>query len=68
MGWGKFKPLLTDSIVSALEPVRSKYNEIMTDKTYLDSVLKQGKEKAELVANQTLQRVKDGLGYLSINN
>ncbi len=68
MGWGKFKPLLTDSIVSALEPIQTKYNEIMTDKTYLDSVLTQGKEKAEVVANQTLQRVKDDLGYLSINN
>ncbi len=64
MGWGKFKPLLTDSIISALEPIQNKYNEIMTDKTYLDSVLKEGQEKAESVANKTLGRVKDGLGYL----
>lgn len=68
MGWGKFKPLLTDATINALTPIQTQYNEIMTDKTYLDSVLKDGKEKAESVANVTLQRVKDALGYLIINN
>ena len=56
MGWGKFKPLLTDAIVATLEPIHSKYNDIMSDKSYLNSVLKEGKEKAEHVANQTLKR------------
>lgn len=64
MGWGKFKPLLTDSMISALEPIQTKYKEIMTDKTYLDSVLKEGEEKAKSVADVTLKRVKDALGYL----
>jgi tryptophanyl-tRNA synthetase len=68
MGWGKFKPLLTDATINALTPIQTKYNEIMIDKIYLDSVLKDGKEKAESVANVTLQRVKDALGYLVINN
>jgi tryptophanyl-tRNA synthetase len=68
MGWGKFKPLLTDATIEALTPIQTKYNEIMTEKGYLDQVLKQGKEKAESVANETLQRVKDALGFLTINN
>jgi tryptophanyl-tRNA synthetase len=66
MGWGKFKPLLTDATINALIPIQNKYQEIMADKTYLDSVLREGKEKAESVANITLQRVKDAFGYLSI--
>jgi len=64
MGWGKFKPLLTDTVIEALQPIQTKYAEIMADKTYLDSVLRDGREKAESVANVTLQRVKDALGYL----
>jgi tryptophanyl-tRNA synthetase len=68
MGWGKFKPLLTDAIINALTPIQTKYNEIMTDKNYLDSVLKEGKEKAENVANITLKRVKNALGYLIITS
>lgn len=68
MGWGKFKPLLMDATITALTPIQTKYQEIMTEKGYLDSVLKEGKEKAETVANITLKRVKDALGYLTIDN
>jgi len=64
MGWGKFKPLLTDTVIEALQPIQTKYAEIMADKAYLDSVLKDGREKAENVANVTLKKVKDALGYL----
>ncbi len=64
MGWGKFKPLLTDTVIEALQPIQNTYAEIMADKSYLDSVLKEGREKAENVANATLKRVKDALGYL----
>ncbi|NJN74153.1 MAG: tryptophan--tRNA ligase [Limnothrix sp. RL_2_0] len=64
MGWGQFKPLLTDTVITALEPIQSKYNELTADPTYLDQVLRDGREKAETVADQTLQRVKDALGFL----
>lgn len=64
MGWGKFKPLLTDTVIEALQPIQTKYAEIMGDKAYLDSVLRDGREKAENVANATLTRVKDAFGYL----
>ncbi|ACK66083.1 tryptophanyl-tRNA synthetase [Rippkaea orientalis PCC 8801] len=65
MGWGKFKPLLTETTIEALKPIQLKYQEIMDNKDYLDSVLREGKEKAETVANQTLTRVKEALGYLA---
>jgi len=64
MGWGQFKPLLTETTIAALEPIQSKYFELIEDRGYLDSVLKQGQEKAESVADRTLSRVKEALGYL----
>ncbi|MBF2058464.1 MAG: tryptophan--tRNA ligase [Cyanobacterium sp. T60_A2020_053] len=64
MGWGKFKPLLTDATIEALTPIQQKYQEIVADRSYLDSVLQQGQEKAEIVANATLKRVKQALGFL----
>lgn len=64
MGWGQFKPLLTDTVVAALEPIQTKYNELTADKTYLDQVLRDGRLRAEEVANTTLARVKDALGFL----
>ena len=64
MGWGQFKPLLTEITVESLKPIQDKYQEIMDNKDYLNSVLKDGAAKAEEVANTTLSRVKDALGYL----
>jgi tryptophanyl-tRNA synthetase len=63
MGWGQFKPLLADTVVAALEPIQQKYTEIMAEEGYLQSVLRQGKEKAEAIANPTLAKVKRALGY-----
>lgn len=64
MGWGQFKPLLADATVEALRPIQERYQQLMTEPGYLDSVLREGQEKASAIAQQTLSRVKDALGYL----
>lgn len=64
MGWGQFKPLLTETTIEALKPIQDKYSELMDNRDYLDSVLRDGAEKAGAVANQTLTRVKNALGFL----
>jgi len=63
MGWGQFKPLLTEATIQALRPIQEKYQALMADRDYLDSVLSQGRQKAESIANQTLTKVKTALGY-----
>ena len=63
MGWGHFKPLLTEVMIEALQPIQTKYEELIQDQSYLESVLRQGREQAETVANQTLSQVKTALGY-----
>jgi tryptophanyl-tRNA synthetase len=63
MGWGQFKPLLTETAIAALKPIQDKYNEVMADKGYLESVLRDGKQKAAAIANDTLSKVKTALGY-----
>jgi len=64
MGWGQFKPLLTETTIEALKPIQDKYHELMDDRQYLNTVLRDGAAKASVVANQTLTRVKDALGFL----
>jgi tryptophanyl-tRNA synthetase len=63
MGWGQFKPLLTETAIHALKPMQEKYQAVMDDKGYLESVLRDGREKAQAIANQTLAQVKAALGY-----
>ena len=66
MGWGQFKPLLTETTIAALEPIQTKYKEIMDDKGYLESVLRDGAKKAEATANATLARVKSAMGFAQL--
>jgi tryptophanyl-tRNA synthetase len=63
MGWGQFKPLLTETVINTLKPIQDKYQAVLDDKGYLESVLRQGREKAEAIANTTLAQVKTALGY-----
>jgi tryptophanyl-tRNA synthetase len=63
MGWGQFKPLLTDAVIATLEPIQQRYNEIMADASYLKDLLKKGQEQAASVANATLERVKLAFGF-----
>jgi tryptophanyl-tRNA synthetase len=65
MGWGQFKPLLAEAAVAALEPIQGRYKELIDNPEELDLVLEQGRQKAEAVANATLNRVKKSLGFAS---
>ncbi len=63
MGWGQFKPLLTDATIAHLQPIQEKYYAILNEQGYLDSVLRDGREKAGAIAHATLTRVKTALGF-----
>ena len=64
MGWGRFKPLLAEAAVSALEPIQSRYHELMNDRAELENVLNQGHERAEDVATATVDRLRKAMGFL----
>ena len=64
MGWGQFKPLLAETTVEALKPIQAKYDELMSDRTYLTQVLADGKERAQAVAAPTLAKVKKAVGFV----
>ena len=63
MGWGQFKPLLAEATIETLRPIQENYQALMDDRAYLESVLQQGRQTAEAVANETLAKVKAALGY-----
>jgi tryptophanyl-tRNA synthetase len=65
MGWGAFKPLLADAAVEALRPLQQRYAELRSDPGHLESVLRDGRERASGVAAATLQRVRSALGFLA---
>jgi tryptophanyl-tRNA synthetase len=66
MGWGQFKPLLAEATVEALRPVQERYRELRQDPGAVETVLRQGRLRADQVAQATLQRVREALGFLVI--
>ena len=64
MGWGTFKPLLAEATVAALEPIQERYRELMDDPAELDRVLQDGRDRANAVAEATVSRVRNSLGFL----
>lgn len=60
-GYGDFKADLAEAIVDLLEPIQQRYNELLSSDE-LDDILDQGAEQARLVANKTLQRMKNAIG------
>ena len=64
MGWGQFKPRLTDAVIEALRPIQARYGEWRADPGALSEVLGQGRNRAMAVAALTLERIKTALGFL----
>ncbi len=65
MGWGQFKPLLAEATVEALRPLQERYGALRAEPGHLESVLRDGRERATAVAQLTLERVRRAMGFLS---
>ena len=62
-GWGEFKKLITELLIESLKPLQEKYKVLIDDPHELNKIHLKGKEKAELVANSTLSKIKKELGF-----
>ena len=65
MGYGKFKPAVGEAVVELLRPIREEATRILQDKAYLESVYKNGAERASYVANKTLRKVYKKIGFVA---
>ena len=66
MNWGTFKPLLAESLVEYLRPVRERYHDIREDPAYLMSVLREGSDAANETAGATLEDARRSMGFLGL--
>ena len=65
-GYGDFKLAVGETCADALSPVRERFNELLADKAYLETVMKNGAEAASYVARRTLSKVQKKLGFVQI--
>jgi tryptophanyl-tRNA synthetase len=61
-GYGKFKSELAETVVEFLQPIQKKYQTLMNDRKYLNKILQDGAQKAEQIANETLNKAHKAIG------
>jgi len=64
-GYGDFKPLVGEAVIELLRPIREEAQKLLADKAYLESVYKNGAEKASCTANKTLRKVYNKIGFIT---
>jgi tryptophanyl-tRNA synthetase len=61
-GFGQFKPVLADSLIGLIAPIRERLDQLRRDPAQLDRVLAEGAQRAESLAEPILKRAKSAVG------
>ena len=63
-GWGAFKPALADLAVAKLAPIAAEVRRMLADPAYVDGFMRDGAERAAIIAEQTMSEVRRIVGFL----
>ena len=61
-GYADFKKSLTEVLVNSLEPFRRKRKELLSREVYVKEILEQGRKRAEILAQSTMNEVRKKMG------
>ncbi len=65
-GYGEFKLAVGETCADALRPVREDFNRLMSDKAYLEEVMKQGATDAYRHSRKTMSKVRRKIGFTEL--
>ena len=65
-GYGALKEATTEAVISVLGPIQQEQKRILSDKQYINDVLKHGAERASALAVRTLRKVYKKVGLYQI--
>ncbi|KAH3735325.1 hypothetical protein DPMN_041790 [Dreissena polymorpha] len=57
-----FKEFVTETVNESIQPISSEMQRILSDRGHLRSILKQGQERASVLAEETIKQVKTLVG------
>lgn len=61
-----FKKDLAEVIIEGLSPIQKKYQKLSANPDYVKNVLREGAEKAKIIAVQTMTEVRSKIGFLEL--
>ena len=59
-----FKNQLTEKVVETISPIGSNIAKLLNDKKHLEDVLKKGREKANIIAEENLKKIREIVGFV----
>jgi len=62
MRYGDLKKQVAEAVISALEPIQKRYQEIMSEPGFVAKVLASGAERVRPIAQHTVNKVKQAMG------
>ncbi len=62
VGYGDFKKDLAEKVIEFLEPFQKRYQDLIADPGNIDVLLKEGAQKAKVIADRKLKEVKNKVG------
>jgi tryptophanyl-tRNA synthetase len=63
-GYGDLKNQVAEAVLEVVEPIRNRANELLSDPAELDSLLAAGADRANELAEATLAKVYDRIGFI----
>ena len=58
------KKKLADALISEITPVGKEIKKLLTDKSYLEQILKKGTQKANILAEENLKNIREKVGLI----
>ena len=64
-GYGTFKTAVGEAVIDRMRPIREEAERLMADKAYLESIYREGAQRAQYMANKTLSKVQRKIGFVA---
>ncbi len=61
--FSEFKEKLSQVLVAKIDPISLEIKKLLNDKSYLDQILLEGVEKADLIASNKIKKIKEIIGF-----
>ena len=59
-----FKEKLSEKLIETISPIGKNITNLMKDKKHLEDVLKKGKQKASIIAEENLKKIREIVGFV----
>ncbi len=60
--YGDFKKLVAETVIARLEPIQQSYREVTADPSYIDQVLRRGRDHVLPISEDTMRKAKRAMG------